>query len=309
MTDADVDGSHIRTLLLTFFYRQMPELIERGHIYIGLPPLFKVKQGKNELYLKDEAALSQYLIGNAVEGAELRPAEGLPAIGGAPLERLMLGFANAQQAIARLGHRFDPAVLQALIEAPALNPERLTEAAAGEAWAAALQARLNGSGQGRARYRIAVQPSTLQHPGALRIKRRQHGLDIQQLIPVPLLLDGELRALTDLAAEFEGLLGPDARVARGNREQPIGSFAEAYHWLLEEAKRGRSIQRFKGLGEMNPEQLWETTVNPETRRLLQVRIEDAVAADEIFSTLMGDVVDPRRAFIEDNALKVANLDV
>ncbi|PKM06349.1 MAG: DNA gyrase subunit B, partial [Gammaproteobacteria bacterium HGW-Gammaproteobacteria-7] len=309
MTDADVDGSHIRTLLLTFFYRQMPELIERGYIYIGLPPLFKIKQGKNELYIKDEATLNQYLISNAVEGAELRADPGLPPVAGPALERLMLDFAHAQTLVARHTHRFDGSVLDGLIEQTPLSAELFAGGEAADAWCESLQARLNGRGLGKARYRISIQPAQENHAGGLRVDRRQHGLDAVQIMPAHVLLDGELRPITDLAAQLDGLIQAGAVVTRGSRTQPIERFAQAFDWLLDEAKRGRSIQRFKGLGEMNPEQLWETTVNPESRRLLQVRIEDAVAADEIFSTLMGDVVDPRRAFIEDNALKVANLDI
>ncbi len=309
MTDADVDGSHIRTLLLTFFYRQMPELIERGYVYIGLPPLFKIKQGKNEIYIKDEPALDQYLIGSAVDGAELLADPDAPTIAGQGLERLMLDFAQARQTIARHSHRFDAAVLAALLDVPALTPSILSSEAESNAWCERLAARLNASGTGRARYVPTMRAASGDQPAAVLMARRQHGLDAVQTIPVNVLLDGELRGLTALAGQLDGLLKADARIIRNNRQQTVGRFAEVFDWLLEEAKRGRSIQRFKGLGEMNPDQLWETTVNPETRRLLQVRIEDAVAADEIFSTLMGDVVDPRRAFIEDNALKVANLDV
>jgi DNA gyrase subunit B len=309
MTDADVDGSHIRTLLLTFFYRQMPELIERGHIYIGLPPLYKVKQGKNELYLKDDAALNAYLAGNAVEGAALVPAAGEPPIEGERLEKLLLAYAGAREAIARNAHRYDPALLEALVDFTPLDAASLAENTDERHELDALERRLNRAGLGRPRYRVAVQPATDQHPAALRVTRSHMGEDATQVLPVSLFEHGELRPLREAAALLHGLVREGARILRGNREQPVDSFAQAQAWLLEEAKKGRQIQRFKGLGEMNPEQLWETTVNPETRRLLQVRIEDAVAADRIFSTLMGDVVEPRREFIEDNALKVANLDV
>jgi DNA gyrase subunit B len=224
----------------------MPELIERGHIYIGLPPLYKVKQGKNELYLKDDAALNAYLVSNAIDGAELRPADGAP-----PLD----------------------------------------------------------AGLGRASYALRIVPAIEGQGGALQIEKKHHGLASVQLLSAAQLLHGELRQLIDVAAQLDGLLQPGATVSRGGRTQAIVSFREAQDWLMEEAKKGRAIQRFKGLGEMNPEQLWDTTVNPETRRLLKVRIEDAVAADQIFSTLMGDVVEPRRDFIEENALRVGNLDV
>ncbi|MDO5611523.1 MAG: toprim domain-containing protein, partial [Pseudomonadota bacterium] len=302
MTDADVDGSHIRTLLLTFFYRQMPELIERGHVYIGLPPLYKIKQGKNELYLKDDAALDAYLACNAVEVAALIPAANEPAIEGAALEKLLLAYADARAAITRSAHRYDPAVLEALID---FTP--IKDASADDL--ASLAARLNSTSLGKPRYGFEMKPATENHPAALVITRLHMGEELTQILPLPVFEHGELKSLREAAAVLHGLICEGAQIMRGNRATAVGSFAEAQAWLLEEAKRGRQIQRFKGLGEMNPEQLWDTTVNPETRRLLQVRIEDAVAADQIFTCLMGDVVEPRREFIEDNALKVANLDV
>ena len=309
MTDADVDGSHIRTLLLTFFYRQMPELIERGHIYIGLPPLYKIKQGKNELYLKDDAALDAYLAGNAVEGAQLIPAAGEPAIEGSALEQLLLAFANARGAIARNAHRFDPIVLESLIDFTPLDAASLAEHTDEAHELEALAAKLNRTGLGKPRYALTLQPATEARAAALLITRQHMGEELIQVLPLSTFEHGELKPLREAAAVLHGLVREGAQIVRGSREQAVASFAEAQAWLLEEAKKGRQIQRFKGLGEMNPEQLWDTTVNPETRRLLQVKIEDAVAADAIFSTLMGDVVEPRRAFIEDNALKVANLDV
>ena len=309
MTDADVDGSHIRTLLLTFFYRQMPELIERGHVYIGLPPLYKLKQGKNELYLKDDAALNAYLINHAVDGAELRYAPEVPGVSGAALERLLVDFVAAMDAVRRLSHRFDPNVLEAMLEQPPLSAESFANLEALAPWLARLEKRLAASGLGKPRYRIRAQAATEEQGGALVIERQHHGLSVTQTIPAALFDGGELRPILDAAAQLADLIQPGAMVARGGRSQPVASFHDAQAWLMDEAKKGRTVQRFKGLGEMNPEQLWDTTVNPETRRLLKVRIEDAVAADQIFSTLMGDVVEPRREFIEDNALKVANLDV
>ncbi|MBS3958598.1 MAG: DNA topoisomerase (ATP-hydrolyzing) subunit B [Xanthomonadaceae bacterium] len=310
MTDADVDGSHIRTLLLTFFYRQMPELIERGHIYIGLPPLYKVKQGKNELYLKDDHALNAYLIRNAIENAELVPAAGAPPVRGAALEALMQAVANAQETVERHRHRVDAAVLEAIYQAAPLTAETFADAAQLAAWCDAQNARLRAAGLGKPRYVLRAQAEHGDVPGAILVEKQQHGLTGVQTIAAAQLLHGELKALTDTATKLAELaLGEGASVSRGGKSLPLRDFTAAQHWLLEEAKKGRTIQRFKGLGEMNPEQLWDTTVNPETRRLLRVRIEDAVAADRIFSTLMGDVVEPRRAFIEDNALKVGNLDV
>ena len=309
MTDADVDGSHIRTLLLTFFYRQMPELIERGHVYIGLPPLYKIKQGKNEFYLKDDAALDAYLAGNAVEGAQLVPAEGEPPIEGAALEALLLAFAGAREAIARNAHRFDPIVLESLIDFTPLDAASLAEHTDEAHELEALAAKLNRGGLGKPRYALTLQAAGDTRPAALLVTRRHMGEELTQVLPLSIFEHGELKPLREAASALHGLIREGARIVRGNRAQEVASFAEAQAWLLEEAKKGRQIQRFKGLGEMNPEQLWDTTVNPDTRRLLQVKIEDAVAADAIFSTLMGDVVEPRREFIEDNALKVANLDV
>ena len=310
MTDADVDGSHIRTLLLTFFYRQMPELIERGHIYIGLPPLYKIKQGKTELYLKDDAALNAYLIANAIENAELVPAAGAPPVRGVALEALMQSVATAQETVDRHRHRVDAAVLATIYQAEPLTPAHFVDAARINAWCDAQNARLKASSLGKPRYTLRGQAEVGDTPGAILVEKQHHGLTSTQTIAAGQLLTGELKALTDTAGKLAELaLGDGATVSRGGKALPLRDFASAQQWLLDEAKKGRSIQRFKGLGEMNPEQLWDTTVNPETRRLLRVRIEDAIAADTLFSTLMGDVVEPRRAFIEDNALRVGNLDV
>ncbi|MGN2243553.1 DNA topoisomerase (ATP-hydrolyzing) subunit B [Frateuria sp. GZRR33] len=309
MTDADVDGSHIRTLLLTFFYRQMPELIERGHVYIGLPPLYKLKQGKQELYLKDDAALNAYLISSAVDGAELVADPHAPAITGERLEKLLRDYQTALDQIERLGHRFDANVLTAMLEHPPIGPALWTEEAAMQGWLGALSGRLAASGLGKPRYRLGLRPANEQQPAAIEVVREQHGLSHTWLLPQPFFGSAEFRPILTVSQQLAGLSQPEAVVRRGNASRGITSFAEARTWLLDEAKKGRSIQRFKGLGEMNPEQLWETTVNPETRRMLQVGIEDAIAADQMFSMLMGEAVEPRRDFIEANALKVANLDI
>ena len=309
MTDADVDGSHIRTLLLTFFYRQMPELIERGHVYIGLPPLYKIKQGKNELYLKDDASLNAYLVSNAIDGAELRTSDAAPPIQGAVLEKLLLDVLAAGEVIDRHAYRIDRAVLQAMLEARPVTAEDFSDAAHSADWRRVLENKLNDAGLGRAKYRLDIHGASDGLGGALHIEKQHHGLSSVQTLAAGQLLHGELRQVNEIAARLHGLIQSGASVARGGKSQPVSSFRQAQDWLLEEAKKGRAIQRFKGLGEMNPEQLWDTTVNPDTRRLLKVRIEDAVAADQIFSTLMGDVVEPRREFIEDNALRVGNLDV
>ncbi|MBL8298259.1 MAG: DNA topoisomerase (ATP-hydrolyzing) subunit B [Rhodanobacteraceae bacterium] len=309
MTDADVDGSHIRTLLLTFFYRQMPELIERGYVYIGLPPLYKLKQGKTELYLKDDGALNQYLIGNAVDQAELRYSTDAPPITGAALEKLLAEYQAALDQIDRLSHRCDANLLTAMLELPPLDDSIWGNEAATTTWLQRVSARLNNVGLGRAQYRLHAQTATPEQPAALLVERDQHGLTHTQTLPASFIASPEMRPILDVARHLADLIQPGAEIRRGNAAAQIDSFGRARSWLMDEAKKGRTIQRFKGLGEMNPDQLWETTVNPETRRLLQVSIEDAVAADQIFSTLMGDVVEPRREFIETNALRVANLDV
>ncbi|QBB68909.1 DNA topoisomerase (ATP-hydrolyzing) subunit B [Pseudolysobacter antarcticus] len=309
MTDADVDGSHIRTLLLTFFYRQMPVLIDRGYIYIGLPPLYKLKQGKQEMYLKDDAALNAYLISNAVENSELKYSPDAPPLRGEVLEKLLQDYQLASDQIGRLSLRFDSAILTAMLDMAPLPSESWQQADSATAWLEGLARKVNASGLGRAFYQLSVRAATAEHPAALEIKREHHGLATTQILPANFFTSPEFKPIADLAAQLADLIQPGAEIRRGNNSRAIANFAQAQSWLMDEAKKGRTIQRFKGLGEMNPEQLWETTVNPETRRLLQVTIEDAVAADQIFSTLMGDVVEPRRAFIEKNALRVSNLDI
>jgi DNA gyrase subunit B len=309
MTDADVDGSHIRTLLLTFFYRQMPELIERGHVYIGLPPLYKIKQGKNELYLKDDAALNAYLISNAVEGAELLYDPDAPPISGEPLESLLRNYQAALNQIDRLNTRCDTLVWSAMLEHAPLEPGLWDDPAALQGWLDALASRLAASGLGKPRFRFALRAASGDQPAAIEVVRSQHGLEHTWILSQPFFSGTEYRPILAVARALDGMIQPGAEVRRGNASRGIVQFSEAREWLLGEAKKGRSIQRFKGLGEMNPEQLWETTVNPETRRMLQVGVEDAVAADQMFSMLMGEAVEPRRDFIESNALRVANLDI
>jgi len=309
MTDADVDGSHIRTLLLTFFYRQMPLLIERGYVYIGLPPLYKLKQGKQELYLKDEAALTEYLIANAVEGAEFLYNKDAPPLREAALEKLLHDYAAATDQITRLSQRADSQVMTALLEMSPPGPDLWLEPAAAARWVGAISAKVNRDGLGRAAYTLHVRAADAEHSAALMIERRHHGSTTSQVLPAAFFAGAEFKPIRDVSEQLTGLIQPGAELRRGSNTTTVSEFSQVRSWLLEEAKKGRTIQRFKGLGEMNPEQLWETTVNPDSRRLLQVSIEDAVAADQIFSTLMGDVVDPRRQFIEQNALRVINLDV
>lgn len=286
----------------------MPELIERGYVYIGLPPLYKIKQGKQELYLKDDPALDSYLASSAVENAGLVPAAGEPPIDGVALEKLLLAYAAAQDTINRNTHRYDRNLLEALVDFMPLELENLRNAGPGEGLDA-LAKHLNQGNLGSARFTLELQEPNEQRPAAVLVTRSHMGEQHIQVLPLSALESGELRGIHQAAQLLHGLVREGAVITRGAKSIEVESFAQARNWLLDEAKRGRQIQRFKGLGEMNPEQLWDTTVNPDTRRLLQVRIEDAVAADQIFSTLMGDVVEPRRDFIEDNALKVANLDI
>jgi DNA gyrase subunit B len=309
MTDADVDGSHIRTLLLTFFYRQMPELIDRGHVYIAQPPLYKVKRGKQERYVKDDVELNNYLVEVALEGAALHATADAPPIEGRELAELAGQFVNVMAVIDRLGRRYDREVIERMVYAPAVAAERLEDREWMLSWIAglegALRASLNGEG---ASYRLAPIESEEGLAG-IRIQRERHGVMEVNEISIRFFESTEYAQLAELGRRLAGLIGAGAYVRRGSERRDVASFKEAMEWLMEEARKGQTIQRYKGLGEMNPEQLWETTVNPQSRRLMQVRIEDAVAADEIFTTLMGDQVEPRRDFIERNALAVANLDV
>ncbi|MDX1604761.1 MAG: DNA gyrase subunit B, partial [Candidatus Competibacterales bacterium] len=309
LTDADVDGSHIRTLLLTFFYRQMPELIERGHIYIGQPPLYKVKRGKQELYLKDDAERAAYLLSSGLDGAQLIPEGGAPPLLGTALEGLVRQHMTVMQMIQRLSQRYDPSLLEALIALPRLGREQLCSPEAMRQWLPKLNEQLDRESGERTRYRSRVEPRDGREDLALVVTRQTHGLDRDTTLTLEFFESPEYAGIARLGAQLQGLLGEGAEIRRGERAQPVTRFREAVDWLLDEAQRGLTIQRYKGLGEMNPDQLWETTMNPETRRLLQVRIEDAVAADEVFTTLMGDQVEPRRDFIESRALQVVNLDI
>jgi DNA gyrase subunit B len=309
MTDADIDGSHIRTLLLTLFYRQMRELVERGHVYIAQPPLYKIKKGKQEHYVKDDAELNEYLLQLALDGTVLHLGTDAPPILGVPLEGLARSYLAAMATIQRLSRRYEPEALEKMIYLPPLAAEALHDAARLQAWFDDLVQRLNAGQRAGMGYSVSIEtePET-QHLAAVLVKRT-HGLAAEQRFDSSFFESAEYRSLTALGEKLEGLLGEGATVQRGERRQPVTSFKQAMEWMMGEAKRGQQIQRYKGLGEMNPDQLWETTMNPDTRRLLQVKIEDAVASDEIFTTLMGDQVEPRREFIERNALAVSNLDV
>jgi DNA gyrase subunit B len=305
MTDADVDGSHIRTLLLTFFYRQMPEIIERGHIYIGQPPLYKIKQGKQEQYLKDDAELNDYLLARALDNAELVFDPDAPPLRGEALEQLMRDFLTVHLTIQRLSRRFDLLFLEQLIDSERFSTEWAENEK--EDWCRQMESRLQNQSSPSIRYLLEVVKGEEGHD--LLLKKMTHGVTEETRIKSDFFMGPEYRLIGNLADTLYALFQEGAFVRRGKSEQEVASFREAYEWLMAESRKGRSIQRFKGLGEMNPDQLWDTTVNPETRRLLQVTIEDAVAADQIFTTLMGDEVEPRREFIEKNALEVSNLDV
>jgi len=308
MTDADVDGSHIRTLLLTFFYRQMPELIERGYIYIAQPPLYKIKKGKQEHYVKDDGELSAYLTSLALDGAALYLHAEAPPLQGPGLESLLKKYNEVMSIIARLGRRYDERVLEQLLYNAPLQASELDDLGRVDAWMSALAGRLAGPAEAP-RYELSLVHEADKPGWEIRIARRHHGVETVRSLQREFFESAEYRRIAGLGAELADLVGEDAHVVRGERRQPVTSFRQAVEWLMAEARKGQAIQRYKGLGEMNPDQLWETTVNPETRRLMQVRIEDAVAADDIFTTLMGDHVEPRREFIEKNALTVSNLDV
>ncbi len=310
MTDADVDGSHIRTLLLTFFYRQMHELIERGYIYIAQPPLYKIKKGKQEQYVKDDGALNAYLLSNALEDARLHVNADTPAITGTALEQLAERYMAVMAGIKRLSRRYDPVILDKLVYMPTLDASVSHDAAKVVDWFSELEQRANSALPPGQKFEILVALQSEQEGFIANLVKRTHGIiAAEQRLSSEFFASGEYQRMTEFGRQLDGLLGVGAYVMRGERKQEIASFKQAIEWLLEQARRGQHIQRYKGLGEMNPDQLWETTMNAETRRLLRVRIEDAVAADEIFTTLMGDQVEPRREFIETNALAVANLDV
>lgn len=306
MTDADVDGSHIRTLLLTFFYRQMPELIERGYIYIGQPPLYKIKKGKQEYYVKDDAEFDAYLLKLALENAQLIVSPQSPPISGESLEELARGYNMAMAAIKRLARKHDSVILEAMLF---MSPvQDFADRESLQAWLEDLISRVNLGQSAGTRYNYTLTDKSADEV-ELTVSKWIHGMVTDDEYPSDFFSSADFTILKDMAWRFDGLLNEDAYIQRGERKQPVKSFKDVMDWLMEQAVRGQSIQRYKGLGEMNPEQLWETTMNPETRRLMQVNIEDAVAADEVFTMLMGDHVEPRREFIEQNALYAHNIDV
>ncbi|MCL1076325.1 DNA topoisomerase (ATP-hydrolyzing) subunit B [Shewanella dokdonensis] len=309
MTDADVDGSHIRTLLLTFFFRQMPELLERGYVYIAQPPLFKVKKGKQEQYLKDELALTEYLTSQALDGGCIYPSKDAPAMAGAALERLVLQYRDVEHTIEKLEKRFPTNVTDRMIYHPRVTADMLADEAQMVGWCKALLEDLQNRETHGVLYKLEpiLEPERKVYLPQLTV--RKHGIDSHYLFSFDFFHGADYRRIADLGEQLDGLIEDSGYVQRGERKKDVSTFAEALEWLVAESKRGIYIQRYKGLGEMNPEQLWETTMDPETRRMLQVTVDDALAADQLFNTLMGDAVEPRREFIESNALHVSNLDV
>ena len=301
MTDADVDGSHIRTLLLTFFYRQMPELVERGHIYIAQPPLYKAKQGKEEVYLKDDHELKQHLLKFALKGAELTPGPNLPPLAADTFANVAREFLLAEAVIDRVARFTDPQGLHAMLNGVRVD---LTSEAAALASAQSLQRAI-----GDPDVTVEARYDATTETRRLVIVRMHHGTPHVTAIDGDFMASGDAAQIRAAADVLQGLVNPGAVIRRGEKQLAVRSFKDALDWLLAEARNTTTIQRYKGLGEMNPAQLWETTMDPKVRRLLRVQIEDAITSEEIFSTLMGEQVEPRRAFIESNALGVRNLDV
>ncbi len=311
MTDADVDGAHIRTLLLTFFYRQMPELVERGHIYIAQPPLYKVKAGKEELYLKDGPALDSFLLRIALNHASVTTGGANPqTLTGETLAELARKHQIAESVIARLGNFMDAEALRAIADGVSLKLDTVADA---EASAVALQAKLRELNTTGAPAEVAGEFDARTDKPLLRISRRHHGNIKSSVITQDFVHGADYAALAEAAETFRGLLAEGAKAMRGEgdkqKEEKVSDFRQAMKWLIAEAERTTSRQRYKGLGEMNPEQLWETTMDPNVRRLLRVQIDDAIEADRVFTMLMGDEVEPRRDFIETNALRAGNIDV
>ncbi|MDJ0881715.1 MAG: DNA topoisomerase (ATP-hydrolyzing) subunit B [Gammaproteobacteria bacterium] len=308
MTDADVDGSHIRTLLLTFFYRQMPELIENGHIYIAQPPLYKVKKGKQERYVKDDKELNNYLLQMAVEGAKLKLDENVPPLSDLALENLARQYMNILAIFERLKQFMPAEFLDQLLNLPAVQAEMLEPADAIAPWLEQLQQRLNDSAEPSVEYTVSLDLED-KDVGEIVIARQVHGITNENSFSIDFFNSADYELISQFVEQVQDMFSDQAIIARADKQQVVSQFSEVYDWLMTEAKKGQNIQRYKGLGEMNPDQLWETTMDPDNRRLLKVRIEDAIAADEVFTTLMGDHVEPRRDFIESNALNVSNLDV
>jgi len=312
MTDADVDGAHIRTLLLTFFYRQMAELIEKGYVYIAQPPLYKIKKGKQETYLKDDIELNQYLLTTALDNAALYVSKETPPIKEASLYDLSVEFIAARDISHRLSKKYDANLIENIMFMPRVSNDLLTRQALTD-WLSELEKRLNADMGPSDRYAISIEQcddETVELIDcSILVDRKVHGISNEKTLPISFFDSSDYKKIITMGEKLDGLLTDEAYIQKGEKTKEVSDFKVALEWLMDEAKRGQHIQRYKGLGEMNPEQLWDTTMNPETRRLLRVRIEDAIGSDEIFTTLMGDEVEPRRDFIEKNALTVENLDI
>lgn len=307
MTDADVDGSHIRTLLLTFFYRQLPEIVEKGYIYIAQPPLYKVKKGKQEHYVKDDAQLNEYLIQLALDKAQLFTDETVPPIQGQGLEKLAKEFTNVVSIINRLSRRYDDIFLEQFSYMDVITDEVKQDQKELNAWFAKMEQNLMDSAS-KALFTIKLDYKT-SNEFSVVVTKKLHGITKTFVLPSTFFNGKDYQQIAQYANHVAGMFNTGSYMQMGERQQLVSSFKVAFEWMMKEIKKGQHIQRYKGLGEMNPEQLWETTLDSNNRRLLQVRIEDVIAADEIFTTLMGDVVEPRRDFIVKNALDVTNLDV
>ncbi|MDH4558871.1 DNA topoisomerase (ATP-hydrolyzing) subunit B [Pseudomonas sp. BN417] len=309
MTDADVDGSHIRTLLLTFFFRQMPELIERGYVYIAQPPLYKVKKGKQEQYIKDDEAMDEYMTQSALEDASVHVNENAPGLSGEALERLVNDYRGVMRILKRLSRLYPQDLTEHMVYLPRVSVEQLADQAAMQTWLEGFQVRLKGAEKSGLTYGASLREDRERHLWLPEVEQTAHGLSHYITFNRDFFASNDYRQVTELGDQLNNLLEEGAFVQRGERKKPVTSFKEALAWLMTESTKRHTIQRYKGLGEMNPEQLWETTMDPNVRRMLKVTIEDAIAADQIFNTLMGDAVEPRRDFIESNALAVSNLDV
>jgi len=308
MTDADVDGSHIRTLLLTFFFRQLPELVERGYIYIAQPPLYKVKKGKQEQYIKDDEAMEEYMTQSALEDASLHLDESAPAVSGVQLEALVNEFRSVMKTLKRLSRLYPEELTEHFIYLPEVTLEQLGDHAVMQAWLAKFQERLSNSQKSGLAYKASLREDKERNVWLPEVEITSHGLASYVTFNRDFFGSNDYRTVVNIGAKLSSLLGEGAYVQRGERRKAIVEFKEGLDWLMNETTKRHTIQRYKGLGEMNPDQLWETTMDPAVRRMLKVTIEDAIAADQIFNTLMGDAVEPRRDFIESNALSVSNLD-